>query len=591
MKSAFYSRIFFNLIILLLLILHSQVFVFSQSKQNSNDVKKNLADYIERVNAYGFSGQVLVAEKGKVLLNKASGFADRERQIPNTPKTVFNIASFTKQFTAAAILRLETDGKLRTIDSISKYLENVPEDKAKITIHQLLSHTSGLPRGGDGKKNTTRDETVEKILKQPLAAKNGERFIYSNNGYHLLTAIIEKASGKTYSEYLSEKLFKPAGMMQTGFYQDDKWQNNLLVAQSYNEWTKLESFTGWNKVWNYGTGSIVSNTNDLYKWFLALGDNKILPPEEKQKLFTEYNSANDENTSYGYGWFIRKLSDGSSLIFHGGDNTGYHSEFRWYVKDNRVIVILTNYEMLEPDGAAVQKRIVANNLNRILDGKDYQKPPSFIKLSAKELRDYEGEYELPGGAKFKVWMSENFLSISAEGQEAINAFAGYDSKTAQKYADANSLTEFIIKNIAADEKEKIASRLSKDAYDFYIPFLVKDYKSFKSKMGELKTIKVQGTTSFPWDNNSYRTNVLLEFEKGTKDLFLGWEDGKLYDVTTETGRPFPLILPLAAQSKTDFSTFEIISARPTSVSFKANGKVVELSVKTQNKELTAKKVK
>jgi CubicO group peptidase (beta-lactamase class C family) len=562
---------------------------FSRFKSNPDEVKKNLAIYLDRVSAYGFSGQVLVAEKGKILLDKAYGFADRERQIPNTPQTVFNVASFTKQFTAAAVLRLEADGKLKTGDSIGKYLENVPADKAAITIHQLLTHTSGLARGQSGRNNTTRDETVAKILKQSLAANAGERFIYSNNGYHLLAAVIEKVSGQTYAEYLSEKLFQPAGISRTGVYQDPKW-NNDAIAQTYNEWMKLEAFTDWNKNWNYGSGSIVSTANDLYKWFLALSGDKILPREEKEKLFAGYIAADDENTSYGYGWFVRKLSDGNNLVFHGGDNRGYHSEFRRYVEDERIIIILANYEMLEPDGVAVQKRIIANNLNRILSGEKYDQPLAVIKLPSRDLKKYEGEYRLAGGDKFKVWSNGQFLSINAEGQEAINAIAGYEGKTIQKYAEANSFTEFILKSIASGEKEKIKSRLSAEDYENFIPFLAKDYESFKAKWGELKEINVQGTTSFPWDESSYRTNVILRFEKGATDLFLGWQDGKLYDVTTETGRPFPLMMPLAAQSKTDFSIFEFINSKQTRISFVKNGTATEIKLKTSGKELTARKI-
>ena len=263
-----------------------QASTFAQSIK-TNEIAKNLKVYLEKANAYGFSGQVLLAENGQVLLNQAYGFADREKRIPNSLNTVFNIASLTKQFTATAILRLEAEGKLKTSDAIGKYLENVPVDKAEITIHQLLTHTTGMPRGQDGKKNSTkRDEVVAKILQTPLAAKVGEKFIYSNNGYHLLAAIIEKVSGKTYPQYLSENLFKPAGMTQSGFYQDEKWKPNL-VAQTYNEWTKLPAFNEWNKVWNYGSGSIISTTTDLYRWFKALSENKILPKEEKEKLFNQ----------------------------------------------------------------------------------------------------------------------------------------------------------------------------------------------------------------------------------------------------------------------------------------------------------------
>jgi hypothetical protein len=327
-------------------------------------------------------------------------------------------------------------------------------------------------------------------------------------------------------------------MMQSGVYQDEKWKPNL-VAQSYNEWKKLPVFTEWNKVWNYGSGAVISNTTDLFKWMIALQNNKILPKDVTEKLFQHYTKSFDENTFYGYGWSLEKLKNGKTLIFHGGDNTGYHSEIRWYREDNRIIIILTNYELLEPDGVAINKRVIANNLNRILSGEEYKQPPQFAKLSGTELKKYEGVYELPSGEKLKIWSNGEYLNIGAEGQEAINAVAGYEGETAKKYAEANDLTKFILENIAKGDKEIIKTRVEKAEYDFYIPFLIEQYAEFKKNLGELKKINIQGTTSFPWDAENYRTNVILQFEKGSMDLFLGFENGKLNDVTTETGRPFP----------------------------------------------------
>lgn len=549
------------------IILMSLFAQFSTVAFSNSETEKELKDYLHGINAYGFSGQVLIAENGIILLNQAYGFADREGKIPNSLNTVFNVASFTKQFTATAILRLEADGKLKTTDTINKYLENVPADKSAITIHQLLTHTSGLSRGQDGKNNSTnRDEVVRKILELPLAAKVGEKFIYSNNAYHLLAAIIEKVSGKTYSQYIRENLFKPAGMTNSGFYQDANWKANL-IPQTYNEWTKLPAFTEWNKVWNYGAGAVVSNTTDLFKWFKALSGNKILPKDETEKLFQKYTESFDENTSYGYGWYLEKLKNGKTLIFHGGDTPGYHSEFRWYRDDNRIIIILTNYETLEPDGVAIQKRVIANNLNRILSGEDYKQPPQMIKLPVKVLKQYEGEYNLPNNQKLKIWNNGIYLAIGAEGQEVINAIAGYEGETAKKYAEANDLTKFILENIAKGNLESIKTKIGKDDYDFYIPFLAGQIKEFKEKLGELKEIKIQGTASFPWDADNYRTSVILHFEKGTTDLFLGYQNRKLNDVTTETGRPFPLIMPFVPNSKTEFSTFEFLRSKLTQFSF------------------------
>jgi len=560
------------------------VFVFPQTALT----EKRLTDYLKQVSAFGFSGQILVVEKDKILLKKSYGYANRENLKSNNDKTLFNIASLTKQFTAAAILRLEADGKLKTDDAISKYLENVPNDKSNITIHQLLTHTSGLNRGQDGEKNTSREDTVAKIFKQPLAAKPGEKFIYSNNGYQLLAAVIEKISKQNFTSYLEENLFKPAGLTQTGFYQNANPDNNR-IAQSYNEWTKLKSFAEWNKGWNYGSGSIVSNVSDLYKWIRALAKNKILPPAQKEKLFRKFTVTDNKDVAYGYGWFIKNLADGKTLIYHGGDNAGYHSEFRWYVEDKRLIIILANYEILEPDGTAVQKRIIAANINRILNGEKYDQLPKTIILSPMSLAKQTGIYELPDGSNYKIWNDGSGLKIGAEGQDAINALANFDEKSKAKYAVVNELSEFIVRNLTSGETDKIKERLPAEDYENNISFLADEYESFKKRFGAFVSYKIQGSVSFPWDEDNYRTYVRLKFEKGSTDFYLGWNNGKLNDLTTETGRPFPLIMQLAAESENRFIVYDFVKAKLVPIDFDMkNG---EMSLTISSEEIKAKKRK
>lgn len=164
-------------------------------------IAKELNEYIRSLEGFGFSGQVLVMEKGKLLLSKGYGAAKTNPLKPINVQTVFEIASLTKQFTAAAILHLEMEGKLKTEDALTKFFNNVPEDKAAITIQQLITHTSGLPRDVIQNSSTeivNREETVSRILSAKLTAKPGERYAYSNTGYHLLAAIIEKLSGQSF---------------------------------------------------------------------------------------------------------------------------------------------------------------------------------------------------------------------------------------------------------------------------------------------------------------------------------------------------------------------------------------------------------
>lgn len=216
----------------------------SQNKSATSNLAKNksvvrgemgkaLDEYLRRLEGFGFSGALLVAKDGEIYLSKGYGWADRERRIPVTTETVFEGASLNKQFTAAAIMKLEEQGKLRVEDSISKYFDNVPEDKKTVTLHHLLTHSAGFPNefgrsGVDYGKNPEqyyyqdRDTFVREILKAPLEYAPGTKAGYSNPSYSLAAAIVEKVSGQSYESFVREQLLVPAGLANTGFENEVK---------------------------------------------------------------------------------------------------------------------------------------------------------------------------------------------------------------------------------------------------------------------------------------------------------------------------------------------------------------------------------
>ena len=176
----------------------------TQQVAPSSDAARRVDDYLTRLVPYGFSGAVLIARDDQIVLKKGYGLANRTSGQPYTPDLVASVGSVTKQFTGAAIVKLEAQGRLRTSDPISKYLPGVPADKASITIHHLLTHTAGFAGdlGGRDDDPITRDALVAKVLAAPLVSKPGEQFEYSNEGYALAGAIVERASGQGYEEYL-----------------------------------------------------------------------------------------------------------------------------------------------------------------------------------------------------------------------------------------------------------------------------------------------------------------------------------------------------------------------------------------------------
>ena len=183
----------------------------------------------------GFSGAVLVARGGKVVLHEGYGWADLAKTAPVTRETRFYIASITKQFTAAAVLKLEERGRLGLADPVGKHLPGVPPDKAAVTIHQLLTHTSGL--GQDYAADGIRDraEAVRAVLAKPLKSPPGAQFRYSNDGYNLLAVIVEVVSGESYESFLRQNLLRPAGMSRTGFWGETPARGARPVAATLTE--------------------------------------------------------------------------------------------------------------------------------------------------------------------------------------------------------------------------------------------------------------------------------------------------------------------------------------------------------------------
>ncbi len=292
----------------------------------------------------GFEGVALVAKDGNVALMKGYGLADREKREPYAADTIVSIGSITKQFTAAAILKLEMEGKLKVEDPIARFFKDVPEDKRGITLHQLLTHTAALESDFAGDYETVgRDEYVQRILTSKLRGKPGAEHFYANSGYSLLAAIVEVASGQPYETYLREHLFLPAGMKETG-YRLPKWEARRVPAgyRDGKRWgTMLEK--PWAPDGPYwalrGNGGIESTLSDLWTWSRALDGDAVLSAAARGKLFTPYvKEGPGADSFYAYGWAIFTTPWNAKLVAHDGGNGVFSADFRRYV-DDRIVVI------------------------------------------------------------------------------------------------------------------------------------------------------------------------------------------------------------------------------------------------------------
>jgi CubicO group peptidase (beta-lactamase class C family) len=318
----------------------------------TGDLGHRLDAFMQSLAAGGFSGALLVAKDNEVVLAKGFGLADRENKRPVTTETVFPVGSLTKQFTAAAILKLEMQGKLKITDPIGKYFTNVPEDKAPITLHHLLTHSAGLESDfGDDFEKVDRGEIIRRAMASKLRSKPGQHYHYANAGYSLLGAVVEIVSGKPYEAYLHENLFQPVGLTKTG-YRLPGWRPDEL-AIGYERGKRFGTIVErpWaadGPYWNLrANGGIHSTLADMYRWHRALEADAVLSAEARKKMFTPHVREGGFGQSYyGYGWSVTKTRRGTTLIDHNGSNGIFYAEFRRYVDEGVVFYLETNLSEL-----------------------------------------------------------------------------------------------------------------------------------------------------------------------------------------------------------------------------------------------------
>ncbi|MFK7768099.1 MAG: serine hydrolase [Mariniblastus sp.] len=366
-------------------------------------------NYLTKGVEQGFSGAVLIAKDGKIVLNKGFGLANKEQSLPISPDTVFSTGSVTKQFTATAILKLSEQKKLSVSDPLSRFFPNLPDDKKQITLHQLLTHSAGFVGSiGDGDfDHVPRDQFFKRLFKTRLRSEPGKKHNYSNAGYSILGRVVELASGQDYETYLYEQLFKPAGMEQTGYLRP-KW-NEAELAHGYRVnfmpmGTLIERFKNDGKIsWNLkGNGGIHSTNQDMYKWYKALKNNTILSPAQTKTLTTPYIAEQESGDShYAYGWAIFKSRRDTKIVSHNGGNGVFFHDFLWLTEENTVIILSTN--------AASRETEVAWKIEKMLFDETYQPEP--IKKNVYQLvLDFASKNPPAESAKLKTALEKGYSS-------------------------------------------------------------------------------------------------------------------------------------------------------------------------------------
>lgn len=322
-------------------------------KTNENDKKiisaeSKFSPLSEKLIRKEFSGVILVAEDDSILFNKAYGLKNSHNNEANSLNTIFDIGSITKQFTGAGIMKLVMTNKISLDDQISKYFENVTDDKKNITIHQLLTHSSGLVDAvGDDYDSITEEEFLNKVFSTNLISPIGKEHHYSNVGYSLLSLIIEKTSGLNYEKYLNQEIFTPSLMNHTGYIIPDWNYSEISNGFLNGKETKKPNEENWSEQGPYlnlkGNGGILSRASDLLLWSKVIRKNKILDKESTEKyLYPHILEYDDGNSYYGYGWVIENNDKENKLIWHNGGNGIFFADMWMFPKKGITIIVLCN---------------------------------------------------------------------------------------------------------------------------------------------------------------------------------------------------------------------------------------------------------
>jgi CubicO group peptidase (beta-lactamase class C family) len=387
----------------------------------SQEVATKADEYLSSWTKQGrFSGTVLIAKDGKVLLRKSYGLANIELGVPNTPEMIYRIGSITKSFTAIAILQLEQQKKLSLQDPVVKYVPEVPKDWQQITIQQLLTHVSGIPNftaaTAYGKSDDPMriEHAIEELAAQPLVSAPGEKFAYSNSGYILLGRVIEKVSGVSYERYITENIIRPAGLQNTAYDHVRPILKNRASGYVFDGDHLVNALMN-DMSGTHSAGALHSTVDDLYKLDQELSQPKVFPKALLDEAFQPRVKwvappPFSMDAWYGYGWMT--TSDfGHKSLMHGGWVDGFVTEFTRYPDDKIVVILASNIE--GPQVIAIQ-----HGLSAVLFGQPYDLPVVHTRaeIDRKILERYVGTYHVVPGLDLKIFFEGDRLFAQGTNQ-------------------------------------------------------------------------------------------------------------------------------------------------------------------------------
>ena len=361
----------------------------------------------------------LVAKDGNVIYRKAFGNANLELGVPMIPENIFELGSITKQFTSVSILMLLEQGKLKLDDEITKFLPDYPTHGKTITVHHLLTHTSGIKSytSMEGIRDIARKELspielIDFFKNEDMDFEPGEEYRYNNSGYIILGYIIEKLSDQSYAEFVAENIFEKIGMNASTYGSMTKIIKNRASGYQDNDGYVNANFLDLSIP--YAAGSLMSNVDDMLKWQQAIKKNVIIKQETIDLAFTNYTLNNGEAINYGYGWGLNDLN-GVPSIEHGGGIFGFTTQGVYVPSEDLYVIVLTNCSCNSP--GTVTTKIAA-----LAIGKPYPDLSNVVALNKQELEKWVGAYEFEAGVVRFIKLEGEQLLSQREGSSVFKIY-------------------------------------------------------------------------------------------------------------------------------------------------------------------------
>ena len=408
----------------------------------------------------------LVAKKGNVIYRKAYGKANLELDVNMKPENVFEVGSITKQFTAVSILMLLEEGKLSLEDDITKFIANYPAKGKQITVHHLLTHTSGIKSYTSMQKFgevTTKDVEPLKFIdffkNEPMDFEPGDKYKYNNSGYFILGYIIEKVSGMSYPKFVEERIFKKLNMNSSCYGSHTKLIKNRATGyrKRNGEYSNAQYIS---MSLPYAAGSIMSNVDDMLQWQTAIRNNMLVKKETIDKAFTNYTLNNGKKINYGYGWHLNEIN-GVSTIEHGGGIPGYKSMGVYVPSEDVYVIVFSNCGCKSPTSTAIKIAGLAIN-------KPFSTGKNAISLSKSALKKWVGAYEFEDGGIRIITIENGQLYSQREGSSSKfkiyptspNNFSFEDGFYTYKFSEKKGKKTVIFQNRIKKEKGMLTANQS-----------------------------------------------------------------------------------------------------------------------------------